>query len=203
MEDDNPYWIYFNFNPFGKMIDDCAVRAIVAATGLDYRIVCKRLGMAYAKGRGLVRQSGVDLNDIKQKFNSYFDIVEDYYENYDFVPDEYKDSKENDELQAFDIANGIDAVSNDTLNDFCNLFAGQGTFLVALAPTKDSKNTLARTNGHIVCAKLGKNARRQGFVDTWDSGDMRVDTYMRVAKTEPKDSPLHWKYDIKKHKFIV
>ena len=90
------------------------------------------------------------------------------------------------------------------MNEFCEQYSGQGTFLVSLeGDPKSSNPAIARTAGHIVCAKLGRKARRQGFIDTWDSGDMRVDAYMRVVKTEPKDSPLHWRYDREQHKFIV
>ena len=89
----NPNWINFNFNCYGKNIDDCAIRAVVAATGLDYREVCKRFGVSYVKGKGLRRSTGIGLDVIEEKFGEYCDIVEDYYDNYDFVPDEFKDSK--------------------------------------------------------------------------------------------------------------
>ena len=203
MASKNPRWINFNFNPWKKNISDCAIRAVVAATGLDYRAVCKRFGVSYVKGKGLRRDTGIDLDDIEEKFAEYFDIIEDYYDNFAFVPDEFKDSPENDELQRFELQNDIDSVSGNTLNDFCDQYAGQGTFLVSLEGNPKSANVVARKGGHIVCVKLNNNAKRQGFIDTWDSGDMRVDAYMRVVKTEPKDSPLHWKYDNEQHKFIV
>ena len=175
-----------------------------AATGLSYKEVCKRFGVAFAKGKGLRRDTGIDLKDIKQKFSDYFDIVEDYYDNSTFVPDEYKGTDVNDEMDKFDVDNGIDLVSGDTLNDFCDYFNNQGTFLVSLVNNPKSPNpAVSRPGGHIVCAKLSRNAKRKGFVDTWDSGDMLVDAYMRVVKTEPKDSPLHWKYDYDKKQFIV
>ena len=37
---DNPKRLNFNFNIWNKHIPDCAIRAISAATGLDYRAVC-------------------------------------------------------------------------------------------------------------------------------------------------------------------
>lgn len=196
----NPNWINFNFNCYGKRINDCAIRAVVAATGLDYREVCRRFGVSYVKGKGLRRDTGIGLDVIEEKFGEYCDIVEDYYDNFDFVPDEFKDSKQNDDMLQFELQNGIDSISGNTLNDFCAQYAGQGTFLISLE--KDSK-TNNRPAGHIVCAKLNRGAKRQGFIDTWDSGDLKVDAYMRVVKTEPKDSPLHWKYDREQHKFIV
>ena len=203
MASKNPRWINFNFNPWKKNISDCAIRAVVAATGLDYRAVCKRFGVSYVKGKGLRRDTGINLDDIEEKFAEYFDIIEDYYDNFAFVPDEFKDSPENDELQRFELQNDIDSVSGNTLNDFCDQYVGQGTFLVSLEGNPKSANIVARKGGHIVCVKLNKNAKRQGFIDTWVSGDMRVDAYMRVVKTEPKDSQLHWKYDNEQHKFIV
>ena len=55
MASKNPYWIKFNFNCYGRNIPDCAIRSVSAATGLDYREVCKRFGVSYTKGRGLRR----------------------------------------------------------------------------------------------------------------------------------------------------
>lgn len=78
--------------------------------------------MSYKKGKGLIRDTGIDLDKIEEIFSEYFDIVEDFYDNYDFVPDEMKDSKENIELQKFDMLNGINAVSKTTLNDFIDMF---------------------------------------------------------------------------------
>lgn len=94
MADRNPNWIFINYNPWKARRPDCAIRAIVAATGLDYRVVCKRLGVSWKNGIGLIRDTGIDLEDIKHKFNDYFDIIEDFNEDFSFVPDEYKDSKE-------------------------------------------------------------------------------------------------------------
>ena len=199
----NKWWIHTNFNPWKKNICDCAIRAVVAATGLNYKEVCRRFGVSYVIGKGLRRDTGIDLEDIKKTFKDYFGIIQDFSEDIGFVPDEYKDSKENDELIAFDISNDIDNVSGLSLNDFCEMYLGQGTFLVSLSGDPSSLDMHVRDGGHIVCAKLGKNAKRKGFIDTWDSGNMRVDAYMRVDKTEPKDSPLHWKYDYENNRFIV
>lgn len=85
----NRKWICFSFNPWKKLRPDCAIRAISAATLLDYREVCKQLGVAYKNGMGLIRDSGIDLEMIKSKFSDYFDIIEDFAENYSFVPDEF------------------------------------------------------------------------------------------------------------------
>ena len=201
----NPKWIYFNFNPWKTHIGDCAIRAISGATGLDYREVCKQLGVSYKNGKGLIRDTGIDLYDIKQKFNDYFDIVEDYYENYEFTPDEYEGSDEDLEMRKFEELQGIDAVSKTTLNDFCDEFAGQGKFLVGLVGNPEAKvpEYRSRDAGHIVYANLSPNAKRQGFVDIFDSGEMLVDSYMRLNKVEPKISPRHYKFDVKTRKFVI
>lgn len=201
----NPKWIYFNFNPWKAHIGDCAIRAISAATGLDYREVCKKLGVSYKNGHGLIRDTGIDLNDIYKVFGDYFDIVEDYYDNYAFTPDEFKGSKEDEEMRRFDELHGIDAVSKTTLNDFCDEFAGQGKFLVGLVGNPEAKIPQYRNKnaGHIVYVNLSPNAKRQGFVDNFDSGELLVDAYMRLNKVEPKSSPKHYKYDMKNHKFVL
>jgi len=56
------YWMNFNYNPWKAHVGDCAIRAVVAATGLDYREVCKRLHVSYARGKGLRRDTGIDLD---------------------------------------------------------------------------------------------------------------------------------------------
>lgn len=43
MASNDTLWMNANFNPWKAHIGDCAIRAIAAATGLDYRIVCKKL----------------------------------------------------------------------------------------------------------------------------------------------------------------
>lgn len=95
----NSKLIRFSFNPWGKRISDCSIRAISAATGLDYRVVCKMLGYAWKNGYGLIRERGASMKHIKQVFNDYFDIIEDFYEDFSFVPDEFKGSKEDDEMK--------------------------------------------------------------------------------------------------------
>ena len=201
----NKWWIKFNYNPWHvRDIGDCAIRAVVAAIGLDYKTVCKKLGVSYVLGRGLRRDTGIDLDKIKKTFKDYFGNIEDFAENNKFVPSEFEGSKVNDEITAIELANGIDSnISGLTLNEFCELYLGLGTFLVSLSGDPASKDANAREGGHIVCAKLAANAKKKGFVQTWDSGNMKVDCYMEVAKKEPVDSPFHWKYDYEKKQFIV
>ena len=80
------YWINFNYNPWKAHVGDCAIRAVVAATGLDYREVCKRFHVSYVNGKGLRRDTGIGLDKIEQTFSEYFDIVEDFYDNGDVAP---------------------------------------------------------------------------------------------------------------------
>ena len=92
----------FNANPWGARVGDCVIRALVLGIGIDYKEACKTLGVSFKNGRGLIRDTGIDLYDVKDKFKDYFDVVQDYYEDIDFVPDEYADSKINDQMNAIE-----------------------------------------------------------------------------------------------------
>lgn len=197
----NPKWIYANFNPWNRRLQDCSVRAISAATGLKYQEVCKRLGYAWKNGHGLIRETGASLDSIKSKFDEYFDIVEDFYDDYYFIPDEMQGTKQAQDLIDFDDKEGISPISGITLNEFVDMFKGQGTFLVSLEGNPDAKRPAARSGGHVVCVKCNPKFK-QGFIDIWDSGEMLVDAYMRIKKPEPSSSPLHWRYDFEKHQLI-
>jgi hypothetical protein len=145
------YFREFNFNPWGANVDDCAIRAIVAALGMDYRVVCKTLGVSWKHGKGLIRDSGIDLDLIKQKFDSYFDIVEDFADTYE-IPQELIDDPEFDNSIFFsgDLADGDFGVSGLTLEEFIDMYKNQGRFLVGLSPNPNAKNETARSGGHIV-----------------------------------------------------
>lgn len=118
----NPKWIYANFNPWSTRLNDCPIRAVSAAIGLKYQEVCKRFGYSWKNGYGLIRDTGATLDEIKSKFNEYFDIVEDFYEDYYFVPDEMKGTDAEKELIDFDDENGIGATAGITLNEFVDMF---------------------------------------------------------------------------------
>lgn len=199
------WWIKTNYNPWKvNTIGDCAIRAVSAAIGMSYKEVCKTLGVSYVIGRGLRRNTGIDLNDIKKKFSDYFGAIEDFTEDLQFVPPEKKGSIENAEMMAFDNANGIDDLTSGlTLNDFCRLYINTGTYLVSLLGDPTSTDPYIKNGGHIVCAVLSQNRKKKGFIDTWDSGNMKVDCIMEVVKKIPIDSPLHWKYDYATKRFIV
>ena len=51
-----------------------------------------------------------------------------------------------------------------------------------------------------MCARCRRG--KPGFaIDTFDSSDMIVDSFMQVVKTVPKDSPDHWVYDVENRCF--
>ena len=111
------------------------------------------LGYAWKNNYGLIRQSGSSMNH--NVFKDYFDIVENFFENFTFVPDEFKGTKQAEEIDDFERQHGLKtAGSGITLNEFIDLFAGQGTFLVQLVENPDSKDPKCRgSESHLVCVK--------------------------------------------------
>ena len=179
----------FNFNPWNQRIGDCAIRAVSAGIGMSYIDVCKAFHVAWKKGYGLVRDTGIDLEVIKKTFNDYFGNITDFSEE---VPDELKDMA--DELTKFDAEHGIDSWSSGiTIEEFIQMFANEGRFLVGCISSKG--------DGHIafVNCSQGKNF----LVDTFDSSKFIVDSWMQITKSLPKDDPKHYKYDKENHCFIV
>lgn len=200
----NKKFIDFNFNPYKAHIDDCAVRAITAALGMRYELVCKQLGVSWRKGSGLIRSSGITLDVINSRFDEWFDVVQEFSGDYDSMPDDLKNDPEFQDLESLSITMGINNYTTGiTLNDFCEMFAKQGIFLVGLAPNPNSRNGYCRREGgHIVCAKCLKKYSVGYFIDTWDSGDMLVDSWMRVSKVIPPEDPRHWVFDKATHSFV-
>lgn len=161
--------------------------------------------MSYKNGYGLIRDTGIDIDIVKHVFNDYFDVVEDYYDNYAFVPDEVKGTPLEKQVDDIDAKLGLDAVSNTTLDSFIDEYKNQGIFIVGLVGNpnaKDFKYTSRYGSGHFTCVKC-LVGQKQGFIDTWDCGPMLVDCFMRVKKTIPQNDPRHWRYDLENHKFIV
>jgi hypothetical protein len=210
-----------NYNKWGKNIDDCAIRSISAGLGMDYEVVCKKLEQYYKKrhkkstdkfkckrGYGLVTDEGVDLEYIKGAFDRYFDVVHDFTEkmSMDDIRNSSKDMGDEDfiDVDMFDDEMEIDSFSSGiTLDEFLSVYMrGQGNFLVGLVANKDAENRLCRqTEGHIVFGSTLKG-KVPFFVDTWNCGEMLVDSYMRIKKTVPKESDEHWKYDSENRRFI-
>ena len=183
---------YFNMNPWKKRIPDCSIRAICAAIGMRYELVCKELGVSWKKGHGLIRDTGIDLNKIKETFDPWFDIVEDYTEE---LPPEMMEEPAFAQAKFMDAALGLEEeYTGITLADFLELYNGQGTFLVGLVGNPRAKNPQCREGGHIVCARCWKG-KPPFAIDTFDSSEMIVDSFMRVKKTIPKDDLRHWVWD--------
>lgn len=175
------YFKYANFNPWNQFISDCAVRAIAGATYMSYVDVCRTLGVKWKTGRGLVRDTGIGLDDIKAKFGEYFDQVEDFFDDQQFVPDEFRDTYQAKFADDIDAELGVENRSGVTLAEFMDLYSGQGVFLVGLVGNPDAYKKSARDGGHIVAVYLNPG-KKHLFLDTWDSHEMYVDAYMRVAK---------------------
>lgn len=198
------HFVEFNFNPWKQNIDDCAIRSVTCATGMKYELVCRQLGVAWKRGHGLIRNSGIDLEWIKTCFNDWFDVVQDFNDNgWEEMPDDLRDDPDFEDVQRIDIELGIDSTSSGiTLDDFCDMFAGQGTFLVGLVSNPKSKSPACRqeAGGHIVCAKCFRG-KDPVFVDTWNSGDMLCDSWMRVNRRLPEGDPRHWIYNKDLHCF--
>lgn len=192
---ESPYFKRLNFNPAGKTIPDCAIRAVTAALAMRYSAVCRAFGKEFRPGYGLVGNEGVDLNEVKRKFDRFFDVVEDARETcWEMRPDEFDDMK-------FDPVVDQDEDFGYTLQEFCELYEGQGRFLVALTTEHRTRYLAGETAGHIVFCDLrpGKGY----FVDTWDSSWMRVQAFMRVEKPWPPSDPdslLHSRWLEKKKK---
>lgn len=183
---------YFNMNPWKKRIPDCSIRAICAAIGMRYELVCKELGMSWKKGYGLIRDTGVDLKKIKETFDPWFDVVEDYTEE---LPPEMMEEPAFAQAKFMDAALGLEEeYTGITLADFLELYNSQGTFLVGLVGNPYAKDPHCRKGGHIVCARCWKG-RDPYAIDTFSSSEMIVDSFMRVKKTIPKDDPRHWVWD--------
>jgi hypothetical protein len=175
------YFFRHNSNPFGKLLPDCAIRAIATGLNMPYTEVCKRLGVSWKTGHGLIRNSGIFLESIRDAFSEYFDYVQDvddiksFNAQNEMLKDLMKDREFNVELMDLD-----DEIRGDdeelTLERFIDEYEGQGSFLVGLHNLNGE--------GHIVCCFLSRNPPI--FCDTWDCSNLIVDCIMRIKKRLPK-----------------
>lgn len=85
-----------------------------------------------------------------------------------------------------------------TLGDFLELYRGQGTFLVGLVGNPKAENPTARSGGHIVCVRCWPK-KYPYAIDTWNSIEMLVDSFMRVKKVIPEDDPRRAVWDKERH----
>ena len=89
-----------------------------------------------------------------------------------------------------------------TLAEFLDLYQEQGQFLVGLVgnPKAKNKSSSCLDDGHIVCARCIPG--KAGYaIDTFDSSEMIVDSFMHIIKAVPKSDPRHYVYDREHHCF--
>lgn len=156
---------------------------------MSYPQVCKALGVSFKRGFGLIRDTGIDLEDIKARFNDYFGSITDFNEE---VPEELVGM--DDEAARIDAALGIDSsTSGITLEEFIMMFENEGRFLVGLVSPKG--------DGHIAFVNCQRG--RNFVVDTFNCLDFTVDSWMQIQKVLPKEDPRRYVYDKEKHCFVV
>ena len=156
---------------------------------MSYPQVCKTLGVSYKKGYGLLRDSGIDLEEIKAKFNDYFGQITDFNEE---VPEELADIA--NDVTKFELSMDIDSsTSGITLEEFILMFENEGRFLVGLVSPKG--------DGHIVFVNCSRG--RNFVVDTFNCLEFKVDSWMQITKTLPKDDSRRYIYDKNRHCFVV
>ena len=185
------YWKKRNMNPWGRNIDDCAIRAVSAALWMKYQAVCEIFGKRCVPGVGLEGSEGIGLGLIKLKLGRFFDRVED---SFDLL---WKNRPEEFEDMEFDPAFDADPDLGLTLQEFCAAYENQGRFLISLVPTQEVGEITPerRKNGHIVYADLSPG--RNWFMDTFDSSGMTVKAYMRVKNIWNMNDPRSLAYGIK------
>lgn len=172
-----------NLNPWGMKIGDCAVRAVSAALWMKYPAVCEFFGKKCVRGYGLAGREGIGLQDIKDSLGKFFDRIEDANEiDWSARPREFDDLR-------FDPAFDMSPDLGLTLDEFCDVYAGTGRYLVALVHNVSPSEMSPERNrdGHIVYADLrpGKGF----FLDTWNSGIMVVQAYMRIRAILDRKDP--------------
>ena len=174
------YFVNFNANKWGKDHGDCAIRALVMGIGMDYEYICKKLGVPCKVGEGYIPISkdeteGVDLEVIKEKFNTFLGDEEDW-------------------IIRFPDADPYKLMLNAPSLEICmkkNLFAG-GKYLVYLDDNTEMDG------GHIVYVNGFKNY----FIDTQDCSKMGVQSWIKIKKEVPAKDKYHFKYDTKTKTFF-
>ena len=182
----DPYLVYYDANPWKtRHRNDCAIRSVKAAIGMRYAAVCEAFGRECARGTGLVGNAGINLDLIKKRFDNFFDVVEDAKDSaWENRPEEFDDME-------FDPLIDGENVMGMTLDDFCDIYGGQGRFLVSMQANPDAEYSAVRNlkGGHIVYADLRKDDDPK-YYDTWNCGECLVKAFMRVRgilkKTDPR-----------------
>lgn len=181
----NPYVEYYNANPWKtRHPNDCAIRAVAAAIRMKYDAVCEAFGRKSRPGYGLDGPRGIPLEAIKRRFDKFFDRVEDAEDAaFENRPEEFDDM---DLDPAFDTRSDMGI----TLVEFCEMYDGQGRFMVSVVanPNAESAECRGFDVGHIVYANLKKPGDPR-FYDTWDCGECIVRAFMRVRGILNKRDP--------------
>ena len=176
------FFVEKNMNPWGKMIGDCAIRAVSSAIAMKYPAVCRLVGKECRPGRRLVGNEGIGLEAIKKRLGNFFDRIEDASEtSWENRPEEFRDMEFDPEIDS-------DPDLGLTLDQFCESYRDTGRYLVALVHGSKPKDGTSRIrDGHVIYANLspGKNY----FFDTLDCGKMIVYAYMRVVAILDVNSP--------------
>jgi len=162
------FWKNVNLNKWGKDTYDCAIRSLVAATGLDYELVCKKLGVKCVPGEGYNDPYGVDWEVIEKKFKQFLGPTEDNLDNFD---DPFMSLLAGEPLEKW--LRQAKAKGRD------------GAYLVYLDDNKQADG------GHVVCCVCRGN--KSFFVDTADVSGMFVQCWAKVEKRVPATSKYHWK----------
>ena len=174
------FFKYKNMNPWGKKLNDCAIRAVSAALQLKYDAVCQIFNRKCKINHGLVDRSGISLALVKHKLNKFFDIIEDADDvAWDKRPAEFEDLE-------FDPLIDADPDLGMTLSEFCMMYNGTGRYLVSLVHEDRIKNHGVNV-GHIVYVNLKPGAG--WFYDTWDCSSMVVEAFMRIRYIVDRDDP--------------
>jgi len=178
----NPHWVNKNFNPWGKRIPDCGIRAVSAGLRMSYPFVCRLFGKECASGYGLKGREGITLDSVKSTFDKFFDVVQDCRDiAYDKRPEEFKDMEFDPEID------GEESLMM-TLNEFYDLYAGTGRYLVSLTNSAISREINGHVFGHITFCNLNDPAK-PFFVDTEDWGEQLVTAFMRIEKVLSRKNP--------------
>jgi hypothetical protein len=145
---------------------------------MPYVDVCRKLGVSFKNGHGLIRDSGIYLQKIKDAFDEYFDVVVDFGEE---LPPEDVPEIDYDTSHLFDddeeYMDSPNENSEMSLAEWMVLNKGLGLFIVGL------HNPTNGVDGHLVCA----STLSMKFFDTWDCSDWKVDAWMRVRKRLPSE----------------
>jgi len=171
------YFKFYNANPFGKALPDCAIRSTSLGLNIPYAEVCKRLHCRFKDGQGLVRDTGVDLYKIQDTFDKYFEEVENFDSELNRPPefDDFVDP-------FYDTGEFEDISNQPTLEEWIEQYEGTGPYLVSLdSPKRDS--------GHLVYVCTNTPC----FYDTWDCSKLHVDAFMRIKGIRDNEATKNYR----------